>query len=282
MKDKIVLITGANRGLGLETARQLAKKGAILILVGRNQLELLDAKGLITDESKNEDVHVFAADLSSHQQIKQLSDRIHSKFDRIDVLINNAGAVFAEFGLTEDGLERTIGVNHFSDFLLSYYLLDLLQKSPSARIVNVASDSHYQGKMDFESFTQNKGYFVLKAYEQSKLANVLFTFALAEKLKNTNITVNALHPGRVKTEIGNRHQPWYLSAFWSIFTFLTAVSVKKGAETQVYLASNPAVNGLTGKYFSDSKQKTSSKLSLDLSLQKKLWEETERLSGVRF
>lgn len=282
MKDKIVLITGANRGLGLETARQLAKKGAILILVGRNQLELLDAKGLIIDESKNEDVHVFATDLSSHQQIKQLSDSIHSKFDRIDVLVNNAGAVFAEFGLTEDGLERTIGVNHFSDFLLSYYLLDLLQKSPSARIVNVASDSHYQGKMDFESFTQNKGYFVLEAYEQSKLANVLFTFALAEKLKNTNITVNALHPGRVKTEIGNRHQPWYLSAFWSIFTFLTAVSVKKGAETQVYLASNPAVNGLTGKYFSDSKQKTSSKLSLDLSLQKKLWEETERLSGVRF
>jgi NAD(P)-dependent dehydrogenase (short-subunit alcohol dehydrogenase family) len=282
MKNKIVLITGANRGLGLETAKQLAKKGATLLLVGRNLAELLDAQRQVISFSSNENVHIFIADLSSHEQIKVLSEQIHGQFERIDVLLNNAGAVFADFGLTVDGLERTIGVDHFSYFLLSYYLLDLLKKSEAGRIINVASDSHYAGKIDFESFTQNKGYFVLKAYEQAKLANVLFTFQLAEKLKDTKITVNALHPGRVKTEIGNRHQPWYISTFWSLFIFLTAVSVKKGAETQIYLASSPEVNGISGKYYSNSKQKKSSKLTFDITLREKLWKETERLTNIKF
>ncbi|MBY0424524.1 MAG: SDR family NAD(P)-dependent oxidoreductase, partial [Cytophagales bacterium] len=210
------------------------------------------------------------------------SEAIHAQFDHIDVLLNNAGAVFPDFQLSEDGIEKTMAVNHFSYFLLTYHLLDLLQKSNSARIVNVASDSHYAGEIDFESFTQNKGYFILKAYEQTKLANVLFTYELDRRLKGTNCTVNALHPGRVKTQIGNKNQPWYLSAFWSMFTFFTGVSVEKGAKTQLFLASSHDVEGISGKYFSNSKVKVSSPLSLDTALANKLWLESERLSHIKF
>jgi NAD(P)-dependent dehydrogenase (short-subunit alcohol dehydrogenase family) len=146
-----------------------------------------------------------------------------------------------------------------------------------ARIVNVASESHYKGKVDFESFTKDKGYFIMKAYEQSKLANVLFTAALADKLKDTQVTVNGLHPGFVKTDIGNKDTQWFVKIFWTLASRLAGISVESGAQTSVYLASSPKVQGVTGRYFDKCKEKEPAPLSQDRALQKELWQVSERL-----
>ena len=206
-----------------------------------------------------------------------MAAKVKKDYTKLDVLVNNAGGVFPEFKLSEDGLEMTIATNHFAYFLLTNLLLDLLKKADSARIVNVASGSHYQGKIDFESFKRNKGYFIMKAYGQSKLANVLFTKELAERLKGSRITANCLHPGFVSTQIGNKDTSWYASLFWTLATKIGGLSVQDGAKTSVYLASSSAVNGVTGRYFDKCKVKEESALAKDSQLQKELWRVSEQL-----
>ena len=171
----------------------------------------------------------------------------------------------------------TIATNHFAYFLLTNLMLDLVKRSDYARIINVASESHYKGKIDFESFTKEKGYFIMKAYEQSKLANVLFTAALADKLKDTQVTVNCLHPGFVKTDIGNKDTQWFVKIFWTLASRLAAISVESGAQTSVYLASSPEVKGMTGKYFDKCKEKDPAPPAKDKELQKELWRVSEQL-----
>lgn len=280
MNGKKILISGASSGIGLATAEALAAKGAQLLLAARSQDKLNDAAAQITSKTGNNNISLYTVDLSSQRSIRALAEKVKRDHTQIDVLINNAGGVFPDFKLSEDGLEMTIATNHFSQFLLTNLLLDLIRKSDYARIVNVSSDSHYSGKIDFESFQKNKGYFIMKAYAQSKLANVLFTQELAERLAGTHVTANSLHPGFVKTNIGNKDTSWYASAVWSFITSIGAISVEKGAETSVYLASSPEVKGITGKYFNKCKEKEPGKLTFDKALQKELWRFSEQLCPI--
>lgn len=279
MKGRNVIITGGNAGIGLATSIALAKQGANIYIVSRGKDKAEEAVKTIVAESGNKNVKYFLANLSSQKSIRKLAAEIKNEMSVIDVLINNAGGTFSDFTLSEDGLEMTIATNHFAYFLLTNLLLNSIKKSDYARIVNVASGSHYKGKIDFESFTKNNSYFVLSAYGQSKLANVLFTNELAERLKGTNVTVNSLHPGFVKTQIGNKNASWYSNLFWSIIT-LGAISVEDGAKTSVYLASSPEVKGVTGKYFDKCRATKPAALALDKELGKQLWKKSEELCPI--
>lgn len=280
MKDKIVLITGGSSGIGLATAKALAAQGAEIILAARSEEKLKEAVQQIASTTGAKNIKYYVADFSSQKSIRALAANVKKDYQQIDVLINNAGGVFPAFKLNEDGLEMTIGTNHFAYFLLTNLLLDLIKKSDYARIVNVASGSHYDGKIDFESFTKDKGYFILKAYAQSKLANVLFTAELAERLTGTQVTVNCLHPGFVKTDIGNKDTQWYSKLFWTLSSSIAGLSVESGAKTSVYLASSPDVQGISGKYFDKCKEKDPSALAKDKNLQKELWRVSEQLCPI--
>lgn len=277
MKNKTVIVTGGNAGIGYETASGIAKLGATTYIISRDETKAKAAVEQLKAESHNLAIDYFIADFSSQKSVRQVAETIKQKLTVIDVLVNNAGGVYPSFALSEDGLEMTIATNHFGPFLLTNLLLPLIEKSSEGRIVNVSSRSHYRGKIDFESFTKEKGYFVMKAYEQSKLANGLFTSVLAERLKSKNITVNSLHPGVVKTDIGKKGTPAYIRWFWSMFTFLGGISVEDGAKTSIYLASSNEVKNVTGKYFDLCKVKEESALAKDKNLAKQLWAETERL-----
>jgi retinol dehydrogenase-12 len=280
MKEKNILITGGNAGIGLATAIALAKQGATIYIVSRSKEKAVAAVAQIKEVSKNKNVHYFLADLSSQKSVRNLAKQINNDLRKLDVLINNAGGVFSEFQLSEDGIEMTLATNHFSFFLLTNLLLDLLKNSDNARIVNVSSDSHYKGKIDFNSFTQNQDYFILKAYEQSKLANVFFTQELAKRLKDHNVTVNALHPGFVNTNIGTKGTQWYANWIWSLASKIGGLSIENGAKTSIYLASSDEVKNVTGKYFDKCKSVAPSKISKDEKLQKEIWEISEKLCPI--
>lgn len=284
MDKKTILITGANSGLGFEAAKQLAKQGHEIILLCRNKEKGEIAVSEIKSYSNNQNIHLYTANLASQKSIEAVAQQIKKDISKLDVLLNNAGGVFNNFQLSEDGIEMTIANNHFNYFWLTYYLFDLLKNGKDARIINVASDSHYSAKkIDIESFYQKKGnYFVLSAYEQSKLANVLFTYTLAEKAKPYNITVNALHPGFVYTPIGEKNGNKFFGMVWSAASKLFGLSVEKGARSHIYLASSDEVKDISGKYFHNCKAKKSSSISYDKNLQAMLWKESERKSGFTF
>ena len=284
MNRKTILITGANSGLGFEAAKQLAKQGHEIILLCRNKEKGEIAVSEIKSYSNNQNIHLYTANLASQKSIEAVAQQIKKDISKLDVLLNNAGGVFNNFQLSEDGIEMTIANNHFNYFWLTYYLFDLLKNGKDARIINVASDSHYSAKkIDIESFYQKKGnYFVLSAYEQSKLANVLFTYTLAEKAKPYSITVNALHPGFVYTPIGEKNGNKFFGMVWSAASKLFGLSVEKGARSHIYLASSDEVKDISGKYFHNCKAKKSSSISYDKNLQAMLWNESERKSGFTF
>ncbi len=276
MQNKNIVITGGNAGIGLATSIALAKMGANIFMISRNKQKAEVAAEQIRTIVNGARVQCFSADLSIQKSIRNVASEIKSELDVIDVLINNAGGVYPEFKLTEDGLESTIATNHFAYFLLTHLLLDNIKKSDYKRIVHVASRAHERAEIDFDSFTQNKSYFIFKAYGQSKLANVLFSNALAKRLEGTGVTTNALHPGLVKTDIGNKGTTWFEKLAWTLYSRIGGVSVEEGAATSVHLASSADVQGVTGKYFSDSKQKKPSALALNEQLQQQLWEVSER------
>ncbi|MCS6935806.1 MAG: SDR family oxidoreductase [Chitinophagales bacterium] len=271
MQGKTVLITGATSGIGYATARALIGLGADLYFVARDAARAETVKNEIGAKG------YFIAELSSQRSLRDAAMQIRNQLPAIDVLINNAGAVYTSFTLTEDGIEKTIAVNHFAYYLLTMMLLENIKKSAYARIICVSSDSHYHGKLDVESFTKNKGYFVNKAYAQSKLANVLFTRELAGRLSGTHVTVNCLHPGLVQTNIGHKGTAWYARMAWGLMTGLFGVPLDEGARTTVYLASSPDVKDMRGLYFDNCKPKEPSALARDSALQQMLWETTERL-----
>jgi NAD(P)-dependent dehydrogenase (short-subunit alcohol dehydrogenase family) len=277
MENKNVVITGGNAGIGLATSIALAKKGANIFLVSRSKEKAEKAQQEIAAASGNKKVQYFLADLSSQKSIRNLSAQVHNSLDKIDVLINNAGAVFPDFTKSVDGIEMTIATNHFAYFLLTNLLLDLVKKSDYARIVNVASRAHVNATLDFASFTQNKNYSIFKAYGQSKLANILFTAEFAKRLGKSHVTINSLHPGLVKTDIGNKNTNWYSTLAWTLFSRLGGLTVEKGAETSIYLASSDEVKYVTGKYFAKCKETEPSKTTQDESLQRELWTVSEKL-----
>ncbi len=268
MKDKTVLITGSTDGIGKQTAIDLAVRDFFVIVQGRNKDRTLRAVEEISNNTKSNKIDYVIADLSSFKQTRQLAEEIKSKHNRLDVLINNAGVYMKTRSLTEDGLETTFQVNHLSHFLLTILLLDLIKNSTKARIINVSSVAHMHAELDFDNLQGEKHYDAYNAYAVSKLANILFTYRLAEKLKDTGITVNALHPGVIGTKL-----------LWEGFS-ISGASVKQGAETSVYLASSPDVENVTGKYFVDKKETPSSGLSYDKHIQNRMWEISAKLTGV--
>jgi NAD(P)-dependent dehydrogenase (short-subunit alcohol dehydrogenase family) len=247
MAGKVCMVTGANAGIGKVTALELAKRGATVIMVSRSHTRGEEARQEIVAQSGNNAVELLVADLSSQASIRQLADQFKQNYIRLDVLINNAGAIFYQREETEDGLERTFAVNHIAYFLLTYLLLDLLKASAPARIINVSSDAHRMSKLDFDDLQSECSFSAFGAYGQSKLANILFTAELARRLEGSGVTANTVHPGFVQTNFG-RSQTGIVATLFRVLNRLFAVSSEKGAETSVYLATAPEVEGVTGKW----------------------------------
>jgi retinol dehydrogenase 14 len=275
--NKTCLITGASSGIGRVTAEALAAKGATVIMVCRDRKKGEDAQSEIKRSTGNDRVELLIADLSEQRQIRRLAAEVKERFSELHVLINNAGIWSNQRALTADGYEATWAVNHLAYFLLTDELIDLLKASAPARIINVSSDYHNLGQIDFDDIQLSKGYSGGRAYGQSKLANVLFTYELARRLEDTEVTANCLHPGAVNTAFFNNVK--------GVFGFFTSIgkpffrTPAKGAETVIWLASAPEVEGVSGKYFFDRKQKRSSPKSYDADAAKKLWDVSERMTA---
>jgi NAD(P)-dependent dehydrogenase (short-subunit alcohol dehydrogenase family) len=283
MKDKIVLITGANSGIGKETTRALAKKGATIIMACRNLEKAEPVCEMIQKESKNPNIEVMKLDIASLKSIRNFTQEFSARYQKLNVLINNAGIFCMKREETEEGFEKTMGVNHLGHFLLTYELLPILEKTSEARIINVGSDAHFSGDLDLNDLHfKRRKYSGFKAYASSRLATIFFTQELAERVKEKDITVNALHPGHIDTNMWNIWQPqrrWYHSLLIRLIK-LFLISAEEGAQTSIYLASSEEVKGVTGKYFAKKRLKAVSKKCSDIKLQKELWELSERLTGI--
>ena len=275
-KGKTILITGATNGIGLVTARELARLGAQVTILSRNA----DKCAAVAESIKTETgspVEYIAADLSSLAGIMQAASDFKLRHTHLDVLVNNAGAMFTKRVLTADGYEMTFALNHLNYFLLTILLLDILKASAPARIVNVSSGAHMRASLDFNNLQGEKHFNGMQAYGQSKLANVLFTYELARRLEGTGVTVNALHPGFIATGFARNN-----GALYNIGMSLIGLFIRKpeqGAQTSIYLASSPEVEGVTGKYFVDCKPVQSNPLSYDRDLSEKLWQVSLELTG---
>jgi NAD(P)-dependent dehydrogenase (short-subunit alcohol dehydrogenase family) len=269
LQNKIVMITGATAGIGEVTAHNLAAMGADLILVARNEEKAKALQADIQAQTGRQPDYMLA-DLSSLSQIRQLAAQFQEKYDRLDVLVNNAGAFFLNRQESVDGFELTLATNHLNYFLLTNLLLDSLKASDKARIVNVASDAHRGNVIDFDDLNSEQDYAGMQVYGKSKLANIMFTYELARRLEGTQITANSLHPGFVRTNFA-KNNGW-LSRLLVPIIQLGAISKEKGAETMTYLASSPEVEGVSGKYFDKKTAVSSSKASYDEAAQKRLWD----------
>jgi NAD(P)-dependent dehydrogenase (short-subunit alcohol dehydrogenase family) len=274
MKDKICLITGATDGIGKETARCLGKQNAQLILVGRNPEKGEKVQKKLIAITGNDQIDIMTADLSNMNTIQKLSAEIHKKYNKLNVLINNAGAFFSKREITDDGFEKTFALNHLGYFLLTKLLLDLIKKGKNPRIINVASGAHIGATLDFDNLQGKNDYSGWAAYKRSKLMNIMFTYKLAELLKDTPITVNTLHPGFVRTRFGDNNTG-IVGIGLNLAKKIGAISIKKGAETSVFLATSPTVKGVSGKYFVKCKPEKSSSSSYNKSDIDRLWRTTD-------
>ena len=274
------LITGANSGLGFHTALHIAKLGGEVIMVCRDSEKGTIAREEITRSSGSKAIHLYIADLSSQSQIRQLAGAVRSAFSKIDVLINNAACNFLHFTQTENGIEMQFAVNHLAPFLLTHLLLDKLRNAEQGRIINVTSRAHARGSLHFEDLNLSNNYSAFAAYNQSKLANILFTYELAKRLQDTSITVNCFHPGLVDTPIGNKNTTWFYSVLWSMIKMFGA-SPSKSAETGVYLATSDAVKNVNGKYFANCKEIKSSAITYNQKIASQLWQVSEEMTGIK-
>ena len=277
---KTCLITGASDGIGLVTARELARAGMRVVMTGRNQQKTAAAAELVREQTGSADVDYLLADLSSQREVRRLAQEFRARSDRLDVLVNNAGAFFLQGRPSADGIEMTFALNHLGYYLLTGLLIDLLLGSAPARIVNVSSSSHRQpGRFQLDQLADPSGW-AHRAYGRSKLCNILFTYELARRLEGTGVTANTLQPGLVRTNIMVNNG--LIGRIGNFFIGVRGVSADKGAETQVYLAASPEVEGTTGGFFENSRESTSSAKSHDQSLAAGLWELSERLTGLEY
>ena len=267
------MITGASSGIGKATATGLAKIGMRVVVVCRNPSRGEAAVNEIKSKSGNDSVLLMLADLSSQGAIRQLARDFKDRYSRLDLLINNAVVFTHQRTLTVDGIETQFAINHLSYFLLTNLLLDLLKSSSPSRIVNVASSAERFGRINLEDLGDEKGYNGYRAYNRSKLANLLFTYELAKRLKGTGVSANCLHPGVVITALGRKNMVGFHR-----FVRLVAISAEKAAATPIYLAASPEVEGVSGKYFIKEKETKSSKKSYDESLGQRLWKLSEELT----
>jgi NAD(P)-dependent dehydrogenase (short-subunit alcohol dehydrogenase family) len=272
---KTVLVTGGTSGLGLETSRALARDGATVVLTGRDPARCAAAAGELPG------AEWIAADFGDLAQVAALADEVRRRHDRLDVLVNNAGAVFQRRRVTADGLELTFVVNHLAAFLLTTRLLDLLEAGAPSRIVNVASVAHSMEHLDFDDLQLTRGYRPFRAYGRSKLANVMFTYELARRLAGTGVTANAVHPGLVRTAIGSKGGR-LTGVGWSLAQLRyrnAVIEPAEGARAIVRLAASPAMESVTGAYFDRETEVESSAESRDPAACARLWEVSERLVG---
>ncbi len=279
MESKTILITGANSGIGKATATALAEMGAHVVMMSRDLEKGEKARQEVARISKSNQVDLMQCDLASMDSIRKFAVAFISKYQKLDVLINNAGIYTKKRMETADGFEYQIGVNHLGHFLLTQLLLDLLKESAPSRIINVSSGAHFAGKIDFNYLQLQNGYSSWKSYCQSKLANVLFTYELAHRLTGTGVTVNCLHPGFVNTRFAFNRENEKPNLFVRLGKPFT-IEPANGAETSVYLAASPEVEGITGKYFVKRKEKSSSRSSYDLVTAEKLWNLSMVLCGL--
>lgn len=277
MSGKICLVTGATAGIGLVTARELARQGATVLLVGRNAHKGADTVKQIREQTSNPELDFLQADLSVQQDIRRLALQVQQQ-QRLDVLVNNAGALFLQRQESADGIEMTFALNHLNYFLLTSLLLDLLKASAPARIVNVSSAAHEGASINFDDLEGKHRYQGGKAYGQSKLANLLFTYELARRLEGTGVTVNALHPGLVASNFGMNNG--WLAQLFKPLVKLVGKSPERGAQTSIYLASSPEVAGVSGKYFVDKQETRSAPASYDVEAARRLWQVSEEMTEL--
>jgi NAD(P)-dependent dehydrogenase (short-subunit alcohol dehydrogenase family) len=283
MRGKTCIITGASSGIGKETARGLARQGARVVMVSRDPQRGEAARDDVRRSAAHGDVDLLLADLSSQASIRQLASDILSRYEQIDVLVNNAGAMYTARSLTVDGIERTFATNHLAYMLLTHLLLDRIKQSAPARIINVSSRAHERASMNFDDLQFERGFSVRYVYGHSKLANVLYTYELARRLEGSGVTANCLHPGVVRTGFGRNNTSDALGLIVNGGIRLAGfffIGPEKGAETSIHLASSPDVEGVTGKYFVRSQETPSSAASHDREAAQRLWEISERLCRI--
>jgi NAD(P)-dependent dehydrogenase (short-subunit alcohol dehydrogenase family) len=278
MAGRTVLLTGGTAGIGRATAVGLATMGAHLAICGRDRGRAESAAGEIRAAGGGQ-VEVFVADLSCQSEVRRLADEVLKRLSRIDVLVNNVGGYWNTRHVTADGHERTFALNHLAPFLFTNLLLDRLQHSAPARVVTVASNAHGQGRIDFDDLQDERSYSGARAYNQSKLANVLFTYELARRLQATLVTANALHPGVVRTSFG-AEDPAGVQRLLVPFLRPFMKAPAQGAATSIHLASAPDLEQVTGRYFVNSKPKRSSERSYDEAAAARLWQVSAALVGL--
>lgn len=279
MTGKTVLITGGTGGIGKATADGLARSGARVGIVGRDTGRAEAAAADIRTESGNAAVDVFAADLSSQAEVRRLAAEVLDAYPRLDVLVNNVGGFWQHRHVTADGLERTFAVNHLAPFLLTNLLRDRLVGGAPARIVTVSSGAQSLGRIDFDDLQGERNYSGQRAYNQSKLANVMFTYELARRLDGTGVTANVLHPGVTRTNFSAEDQPRWMAIMGPVGRPFMK-SPARGAITSIYLASSPEVEGVTGQYFANRKPGKSSAASYDAAAALRLWRVSADLVGL--
>lgn len=275
------MITGATSGIGKATALRLAQLGASVVIVGRDRFRGEATREDIASQSGNQQVHLLVADLSSQAAIRQLVLDFMARFASLHVLVNNAGIAPLKRSMTVDGIESTFAVNYLAPFLLTNLLLDAMKASAPARIVNVAGDFHRKATIRFDDLMLEKDYNNLSANNQAKLALILFTYELSRCLDGTEVTSNCLHPGAVATDgpLKDPELPAFSRLMYRLVRLFFATP-EKGAETSVYLASSPEVEGITGKYFIKKRMVTSSPESYNPDIARRLWEVSEELTGL--
>lgn len=279
MKGKICIVTGATAGIGKHTAMELARKGAAVVVVGRNDHKCVQTIAEIREISGNPEIDYLVADLSSQTDVRRMVSEFREKYHRLDVLVNNAGAAFIKRQLSIDGIEKTFALNHLSYFLITNMLLDMLISSAPSRIVNVSSGNHFGKRLDFDDLQLQKGYNPLKAYGRTKLANIYFTYELDRRLKGTGVSVTALNPGRVATNIWKNVGP-VIGPLVAWLMTRNAQTPEEGARGAIYLASSPEVEGVSGKYFRKVVEMESDPVTYDPDIAKRLWGISEMMTGL--
>ena len=282
MKDKVCVITGGTDGIGKAAAYGLAIQGARLLLHGRDPVKGARAVAELKARSGNPAIEFLQADFGSLAEVRRLAAAVLERAPRIDVLVNNAGAIYVKRASSKDGYEATLAVNHLAPFLLTHLLLDALKSGTSARIVTTASNAHRNAKIAFDDLQMTRKYSPVGAYAVSKLANILFTRALAKRLQDSAVTATCLHPGVVRTNIGANNEgdvsPLIKRIFWLVSRF--ARTPEKGAETLVYLAASPEIEGTSGGYFFNCKPLAPAAVGQDDNVAERLWQVSEQLVGI--
>jgi NAD(P)-dependent dehydrogenase (short-subunit alcohol dehydrogenase family) len=279
MTGKTVLITGATGGIGRAAAVALSSMGARVGITGRDRARAEDAAATVARESGNSAVDVFVADMSSQAEVRRLASEVLAAYPRLDVLLNNVGGFWAHRHATADGLEHTFALNHLAPFLLTSLLLERLKTSAPARVVTVSSGAQSMGSIDFDDLMGERKYSGQRAYNQSKLANVMFTYELAKRLEGTGVTATVLHPGITSTDFGREDQARGWGPLIAVMRRFMK-SPDQGAETSVYLASSLGAEGLTGKYFANRTPKKTHRASYDAAITARLWQVSAELVGL--